>query len=277
VTLQNVTIQNAPMDGIYLTSTVDGTLHRTYSQNITIQRCNFIACHRNGLSVIDADDVTIADNRFQDITGDPGAPVDVEPNHPEQHGNRIAIRDNVAYRCYRGMTLSLQFGGPSSENFQGESITGNNVVGVFFQTGISVLFQQAGAIVSGNTITDAGGDGITIAASSQVQVTNNVITNPGRCHAEGNCRKSAVAAGIRLIDVGRGSEIRNDNGNTVTGNTIKDTQEPPSMLYGIDFNSTGKDNIIEGNTVSRFDPARGMVVHVSGNSGSNTISGNSKQ
>jgi hypothetical protein len=277
VTLQDVTIQNAPMDGIYLTNTADATQHHTFSQKINIQKCNFIACHRNGISIIDADDVTIANNNFREITGDPGAPVDVEPNNPEQHGNRIAIRDNVAYRCYRGITLALRLSGPTSENFRGESITGNKIVGVFFEQGISVLSQQAGAVISGNTIADPGGDGILLVGSSQVRVTSNVITNPGRCHVLGNCRKSAAAAGIHLIDDVQGSRTVSGNGNVVTGNIIKDTQRPPTMLYGIDFSSTGEGNVIEQNVVSGFEPARGMVVHVSGKTDSNKISGNSIQ
>lgn len=67
------------------------------------------------------------------------------------------------------------------------------------------------------------------------------------------------------------------NENTITGNIIKDIQDTPSLLYGIDFSSAGKGNSIQRNVVSRFDPRQGMVVHVTGKAGSNTISGNSKQ
>jgi hypothetical protein len=63
----------------------------------------------------------------------------------------------------------------------------------------------------------------------------------------------------------------------VAGNTIRDTQESPSLVYGVDFASEGKGNTIERNVVSRFEPTRGMVVHVSGKAESNKISGNSKQ
>jgi hypothetical protein len=45
----------------------------------------------------------------------------------------------------------------------------------------------------------------------------------------------------------------------------------------MEFASEGKGNTIERNVVSRFDPARGMVVHVSGKADSNTISENKKQ
>jgi parallel beta-helix repeat protein len=277
VTLENVTIQNAPMDGIYLTNTVDPTQHRTYCRKINIQKSKFIACHRNGISVIDADDVTIANNEFRDITGDPGSPVDVEPNHPEQHGNRVAIRDNLAYRCYRGISLVLQFGGPTSENFHGESVTGNKIVGMLYGWGIYVLLQQAGATISGNTIEGPAGDGILVEGSSGVLVTNNVIVDPGRCHTVGNCGRPASGVGIRIVDRKGSPFVANANGNVVSGNTIKDTQTPPSLLYGVDFACEGKGNIIERNVVSRFDPAHGMVVHVSGKAESNKISGNFKQ
>lgn len=163
VTLQNVTIQNAPMDGIYLTNTVTpGAMYHTYCQRISVRHCNFVACHRNGISVIDAEDVTIADNNFRDITGDPGSPVDIEPNSPEQHGNRISIANNHVERCFRGISLSLQFSGPTSENFRGETVSGNTIEGTLYGWGIYVLWQQAGAIVSGNTIGRPAGDGILV-------------------------------------------------------------------------------------------------------------------
>jgi hypothetical protein len=63
----------------------------------------------------------------------------------------------------------------------------------------------------------------------------------------------------------------------VTGNTIKDTQAAPTLLYGIEFNSTGQGNTIQGNMASRFEPTRGSIVHVSGKAESNTISENKKQ
>jgi parallel beta helix pectate lyase-like protein len=277
VAIQNVTIQNAPMDGIYLSNNVDGTAHHTYSQKINIQHCNFIACHRNGISVIDADDVTIANNNFRDITGDPGSPVDVEPDLPEQHGNRIAIRDNDVFRCYRGISLSLQFSGPASENFRGESVTGNKIVGTLYGWGIYVLLQRAGATLSRNTIEGPAAEGVLVVGSSNIQVTNNVIADPGRCHTTGNCAIPASGAGIRMLDYISGPRSVIGSGNTVAGNTIKDTQEPPSLLYGVDFATQGKGNTIEKNVVSRFDPARGMAVHVSGKVESNKISGNSKQ
>jgi len=280
VTIQNVTIQNVPMDGIYLSSTVTPVKHRTNCQKINIQKCNFIKCHRNGISVIDADDVTIANNEFRDITGDPGAPVDVEPDYPEQHGNRIAVRDNYAFRCYRGISLSLQFSGPTSQNFQGEVVTGNRIHGVLYGWGVYVLLQQAGATVSGNTIEGPAGDGILVAGSSGIEVTNNIVIDPGRCHTTGNCPpKPATAAGIRLTDGISGSSLYSKNtvrGNKVTGNTIKDTQQSPTLLYGVDFSSSGEGNTIQGNVVSRFDPERGAIVHVNGNAASNRILGNSK-
>jgi len=277
VTLQNVAIRNATMDGVYLSSTADGTPHHTYCQKINIQKSNFISCHRNGISVIDADDVTIANNEFRDITGDPGSPVDIEPNHPDQHGSRIAIRDNQTWKCYRGISVVLQLAGPTSENFRGESITGNSIQGTMFGWGILVLAQQAGATISGNTIEGPAAEGILLVGSSHVQVTNNVITDPGRCHTPGNCGRPASGVGIRVVDRKDGPLVQYSNENVVAGNTIKDTQQSPSLVYGVDFASEGKGNTIEKNMVSRFEPTRGMVVHVSGMADSNKISGNSKQ
>jgi nitrous oxidase accessory protein NosD len=173
------------------------------------------------------------------------------------------------------MSLSLQFSGPASQNFQGEIATGNKIVGMLFGPGVYVLLQRAGATISGNIIEDPAAEGILLWGTSHVQVTNNVITNPGHCHTTGNCARAASGVGIRLKDTEHGSGILTEN--TITGNTIKDTQESPSLLYGVDFSSAGKGNIIERNVVSHFDPVRGMVVHVSGKAESNKISGNSEQ
>jgi parallel beta-helix repeat protein len=280
VTVQNLTIQNVNMDGIYLSSTVAPARHHAYCQKIYIQKCNFIACHRNGISVIDADDVTIVNNEFRDITGDPGSPVDVEPDHPEQHGNRISIRDNVAYKCYRGMSLGLQFSGSTSENFRGESITGNKIVGTLYGWGVYVLWQQAGATISGNTIEGPAAEGILLVGSAGIQVTNNFITDPGRCHTAGNCNRPASGVGIRVTDGISGSSLFSKNkvtGITITENTVRDTQPSPTLLYGVDFSSEGKGNTIERNVVSHFEPTHGMVVHVSGKADSNKVTGNTKQ
>jgi polygalacturonase len=275
VTIDNVTIQNAPMDGIYLTSTVSPATHRTYCQGITIQNSNFIACHRNGISIIDADDVTISNNNFRDITGDPGAPVDIEPNHPEQHGNRISIRDNEASRCYRGITLALANGGPTSENFQGESVTGNKISAVLYGWGLYVGNQNAGAMISRNTIADMAGDGILVVGSSGVQVIENEIIAPGRCHVDSNCPHSASGFGVRLVDDTNHGARTPSTRNVVSGNIIKDDQRVPSLLYGVELQTTGTGNTIRQNKVSRLDPAHGMVVH--GSQSGNTISDNVKQ
>src|SRR5437764_13862483 len=89
----------------------------------------------------------------------PGSPVDVEPDHPWQHGSRITIRDNEAVRCYRGIGLVLQTGDPTSENFRTESITGNHIRGTLYQCGILVLMQQARATMSDTITEGAAGDG----------------------------------------------------------------------------------------------------------------------
>jgi hypothetical protein len=277
VKLESVTIENAPMDGVYLASTVTPTPYHTYCHKISIEHSNFIADHRNGISVIDADDVTIADNNFRDITGDPGAPVDIEPNRPENHGNRITIRDNEASRCYRGMSIALGLGGPTSANFRDEVITGNKISAVLYGWGTYVGNQRAGAIVSHNTISDTAGEGVFVLGSSEVQVTDNEIVAPGRCHTAGagnpNCEKPASGMGIRLADDTRTQQ--EDTGNTVAGNTIKDDQQRPTLLYGVEFSSKGTGNKIQKNVVSHLDPAHGMVVHGAG--GSNAISENTKQ
>jgi polygalacturonase len=279
--IQDVTVRNAPMDGVYLTSTIDGKPHRTYCEKISIQRCNFIACHRNGISIIDAEDVAIANNKFRDIIGDPGGPVDVEPNTPEEHGARIAITNNDVFRCYRGIMVSLPLSAPKPENFKDEEIIGNNIDGILYGWGLSVVRQQAGAIVADNSISGAAGDGIVLIGSSGAHVKDNIIVDPGRCHTVGNCPiKQATAAGIRITDGSSSSNRSIGNtatGNVVTGNKITDNQEPPTMEYGIDFSSIGGGNTIVGNVVSGFDPKHGAAVHVSAEARSNIIANNSRQ
>ncbi|MFL6438651.1 MAG: right-handed parallel beta-helix repeat-containing protein [Terriglobales bacterium] len=271
VVLEDVTIRNVPKDGIYLSSTLDGVHHSNYCHRITIQRCNFTSCHRNAISVIDADDVTIASNQFNDITGDPGSPVDIEPDYPEQHGDRIVIRDNTATRCSRGVSLSLQLGGATSANFRGESVTGNKIVGTLYGPGILVLKQQAGAKIVANTIDTPATDGIVVVGSSNIEVRQNTIVSPGRCRATGNCNQGAVGVGIRLLDATDGKGTVALNRSKVTQNTIEDTQSPATLLYGVDFSSKGTANVITDNVVSGFDRQRGSAIHAQRELGSNTI------
>jgi hypothetical protein len=271
IVLEDLTIRNAPMDGIYLSNTLNGVHHANYCHRITIQHCNIISCHRNAISVIDADNVTIASNQFNDITGDPGSPVDIEPDYPEQHGDRIVIRDNTASRCSRGVSLSLQLGGATSANFREESVTGNRIVGTLYGPGILVLKQQAGAKIVGNTIETPATDGIVVVGSSDIEVHQNTIVSPGRCRATGNCNQSAVGVGIRLLDATDGKGTVALNRNKVTQNTIQDTQSTPTLLYGVDFSSKGTANVVTDNVVSGFDRQRGSAVRADRELGSNTI------
>jgi len=249
------------MDGIYLSGTLDPARLGRSSQNISIRGCEFRACHRNGISVIDADDVEIVRNTFRDIVGEPGAGVDIEPDFPQQHGNRIEVRENIVEDCSRGLSISLQFGGPQSANSQGEKFIGNTIMRTLAGFGILVLGSESGALVWGNAILDPAGHGVEIISSSRSEFANNLVVNPGHCNTPGVCTNVPTFAGIQVNQIRLRNRSSTPTENKIQGNIILDYQHAPTLLYGIDFASTALRNIIRQNIILGFDPARGIAIH----------------
>lgn len=93
VLVQDLTIEHTGGDGIYLGAGPEHTPNR----QVTIRRVDCNANHRQGISVISAEDLLIEDCRLRHTDGTaPQAGIDFEPNHPEDSLVRCVMRRCVA-------------------------------------------------------------------------------------------------------------------------------------------------------------------------------------
>jgi len=93
VLVQDLTIEQTGGDGIYLGTTAKQTPNR----EVTIRRVDCNANHRQGISVISAEDLLIEDCRLRHTDGtDPRAGIDFEPNHPANSLVNCVVRRCIA-------------------------------------------------------------------------------------------------------------------------------------------------------------------------------------
>lgn len=93
VMVQDLAIEHSGGDAIYL-GTDDS--HRP-NRKVTIRRVDSNANHRQGISVISAEDLLIEDCRLRNTDGTaPAAGIDFEPNHPEDVLVRCVVRRCIA-------------------------------------------------------------------------------------------------------------------------------------------------------------------------------------
>ena len=184
-------------DGIYLggRSTTDST--ERHNVGVRITGCEFDGVNsdnRNGVSVIDGDDVLIERNHFHDCTRSdmPGA-VDIEPNHQSfhrvrnirvQHNNFLDIGGNVGAIA---VALAAHQYTLHPEGFHIANNTIDRCTGYGFAfvhrpaTAVTVASPSHAIRLHDNLIRHCrGGFGLTGAAG--VDISNNEITDTRGCH-----------------------------------------------------------------------------------------------
>ncbi|MGE5607926.1 MAG: nucleoside hydrolase [Bacillota bacterium] len=93
VLVEDLTIEQTGGDGIYLGAAAKQVPNR----NVTIRRVDCNANHRQGISVISAEDLLIEECRLRNTDGtDPKAGIDFEPNHPSDSLVNCVVRRCVA-------------------------------------------------------------------------------------------------------------------------------------------------------------------------------------
>lgn len=120
-------------DGIYLGGGRFGVMQQ-HNLNVIIRGCNFDGVNydnRNGISIIDGDNVLIINNYFTNSTqpGQPGA-IDVEPNYDSNICRNIKIKNNkFVHTSGSGGAIGFVF---NFENFKIQPsnfvITGNEII-----------------------------------------------------------------------------------------------------------------------------------------------------
>jgi len=107
VRVQDLAIEQTGGDGIYLGTTPK----RMPNRQVTIQRVDCNANHRQGISVISAEDLLIEDCRLRHTDGtDPKAGIDFEPNHPSDSlVNCVLRRCTAEFNTGTGYQICPQY------------------------------------------------------------------------------------------------------------------------------------------------------------------------
>lgn len=132
VTIKNMTIEGTTGDAVILSllGSVKGS-EENACRNITISDCEFYNCRRQGISVIHASDVEIANNVIYNIHGtDPQFGIDIEPEvNYGCFARNIAIHHNHISNCIGG----ISFHGGTDMAAYSNTIEGICLIAVYVQ------------------------------------------------------------------------------------------------------------------------------------------------
>ncbi len=200
VTLNNVSVEGAPLDGVQVTGRANGSTCSCASQ-VLISNSRFVGGRRNGVSVISGIGVTIDANTIQGAgntsfiaagapaadTG-PWAGIDVEPDLRFYPIKQVAITHNtISNNGGAGVLLALDLNGTLPDVadqivLDSNTITGNGVgAGSFLHGGVCLQGGQADGnghlSMTNNQITNNVGYGLcTTGYNMQVTVSGNTIS-----------------------------------------------------------------------------------------------------
>jgi len=143
----NVSVSNLQMiasggDGIYL----------CYSKDVLIESVQCLDNHRQGMSPISVDGLTVRKCVFNDTIGTPPqSGVDLEPHHPSQYLKRVLFEDCV-FNANKAHGMDLYFGyldatsEPVSITFRRCVANNNGYSGITFMTGTSKRIGEKGQV-----------------------------------------------------------------------------------------------------------------------------------
>lgn len=178
--VSNCRFINLSGDGIYVGSTIDGTERPNYSRNIRIADSHFEGQRqgRNGISVIDAEDVTISGNTFDGIASSimPGG-IDLEPNQPWERVIGVTIAANTFRDC-RSAVIAYA---ANTEQAALLTIVGNAVNGTRDNGYAIGVLEWADGVIAENVISGPAGPGIVVTGCSGLVVQGNFVRE-GRSH-----------------------------------------------------------------------------------------------
>jgi len=140
------------------------------------------------------------------------------------HGN--VVRDCVISNV---PTIGIQFLASTDNRVEGCSISGTGTYGIQMVKSSSVADQPNKKandnVITGNTILNAGQDGIFITSSDRNKITDNTVKN-----------SSDDVAGRDGIKIGVSDSIT-ANDNVIAGNTATDDQAVKTQRYGLHISS----------------------------------------
>lgn len=161
VTVAGLTIKDTGGDGIYVGGSSDSANMGLPAINITIKDVTIDNAYRNGISVVDAKNVTIDNAVILNTSGTkPQAGIDLEPDLPSQVLENITIKNSIINaNASQGILVSLYNmpGGavaPITGSVDHVTIMGNG------EEGILMTKVAPGFTITNSLILDNGGPGV---------------------------------------------------------------------------------------------------------------------
>lgn len=213
VFLQGITSVDAWGDGFYVSG---GT-------NVTV--CNVTANNnrRNGMSIINVNGMTVTNSAFKNTAGTPPeAGIDIEPDAGETVNNVTISGSQFLGNHGAGFTSGVRFalaGSAAVTNvtFNGNAIADGGVDSLSPQPWVAAIHiaNQAGTIVTDNTVSNQTGEGIMLTG-------NGSMTGANRTVLKGNTVTGTISVPGFTYWSGGGIYLADCPDTIVTGNTVTD-------------------------------------------------------
>lgn len=246
---------NCRVEGNWLESTRSiginvggGAAMGQYAQNVSVTGNRLTAVASQNISVVNADAVTISNNRMisPGRTGGPGVAVfDIEPNDGSDRITNVTFNDNFI-DATKNNHASVLFGvvvqnGSGAKPFENIVIKNNQITGADHSQKDVDWILFAGILVRSAA-------GVRIEGNQVVRTVRGILVDYGS--------SGATVSGNRLISCGSGSTnalvIENSNNNKITGNILENDPTdvlalPDYIFQSIVETGTSGNNLFSGN------------------------------
>ena len=222
---------NMSGDAIYLGSTIDSIPRPTPSSFVRIigNHFNGRGSGRNGVSIIDAHDIVIAQNSFVGVASGrmPGG-IDLEPNHATESVLGITIAANSFHRCRSAINA---YRAKASETGM-LSVVANSVRHTRDGGHAIGILNWNDATVCGNTIFGSAGPSIVVQRCNAATITGNSIQS-GRSTGVwlNQCANVAMTGNTVRTTVGDNLKLENCESFTLVGNNCSSWDSEDSGEY----------------------------------------------
>jgi hypothetical protein len=188
VTIERVSISGSPIDDVMIGARATGG---EFVAGVSVLDSTLAGAQRNGISIVGAIGLRVVGNTIsgvQDVPGQPGAGIDIEPDQRSQPTLDVAIEANtIRDNSGPGVLVSLDGNTGSSVIASGISISGNSILRdatrplSFTRAGIAIVGGQDGGAgtlaLTDNLLAQNGGRPILIQAPKLVVTQNGNIVD----------------------------------------------------------------------------------------------------
>lgn len=179
ITVRNVKVSDMTGDAMHVGVTNQGPASNKKTSGVHISGCTFEACRRQGISVVDGDNVTVIGNFFRDIgirknMQDGAAPrsgIDIESGGLNKTSG-VTVSGNVFKNCLGGSVIqydgnnvsitgnvadtAMSYGFGVNTSIVGNTVTKGGITGNSSRVPISFTYTQSGGVITVTTVSPHG-------------------------------------------------------------------------------------------------------------------------